>query len=43
MSVTIYDTEKMSQVSPSPTGSPPDLSTAALVKEIGAEVSPPNS
>jgi len=29
----------MSQVSTSPTGSPRDLSTAALVKEIGAEVS----
>jgi hypothetical protein len=39
MPITMSDTEKMSQVSTSPTGSPRDLSTAALVKEIGAEVS----
>ena len=32
-------TPEMSQVSASPTGNPRDLSTAALVKEIGAEVS----
>ena len=39
MPVTMSDTEKMSQVSTSPTGSPRELSTAALVKEIGTEVS----
>src|SRR5450759_1494460 len=33
------NTPEMSQVSASPTGNPRDLSTAALVKEIGAEVS----
>ena len=33
------DAGKMSQVSASPTGSPRDLSPAALVKEIGTEVS----
>ena len=38
MPVTMSDTEKMSQVSTSSTGSPRDLSTAALVKEIGAGV-----
>jgi len=39
MPVAMSDTEEMSQVSTSPMGSPRDLSTAALVKEIGAEVS----
>ena len=39
MPVTMSDTERMSQVSTSPTGSPRDLSTSALVNEIGAEVS----
>ena len=39
MPVTMSNTEEMSQGSTSPTGSPRDLSTAALVKEIGAEVS----
>ena len=33
------DTPEMSQVSAAPTESPRDLSAAALVKEIGAEVS----
>lgn len=33
------NTPEMSQVGASPTGTPRDLSTAALVKEIGAEVS----
>ena len=35
----IEKTPEISQVGASPTGNPRDLSTAALVKEIGAEVS----
>jgi len=37
--VNVGDAGKMSPVSASPTGSPRDLSTVALVKEIGADVS----
>ena len=36
---TAHVKSEMSQVSASPTGNPQDLSTAALVKEIGVEVS----